>query len=442
MPTVGIIAEYNPLHNGHVHHFEEAKRRSGASRSIVVMSGPFTQRGEPAALSKRARTEMALRMGADLVIELPVAYAVQPAEWFAYGAASLLEATGVVDSLCFGSESGSLAQLLPLARFLAEESGPLQREIRRRLALGESFPAAYSAAAALAWRDRLGEGGPAGAAGSSAGPAEPAAGQGDAAEGSAGSPGSGSGLEDLLRRPNNSLGLHYLIALRRLGSGIVPLTVPRLGAGFHDPLRPGASIASATALRGLLREGGSPEGYMPEYSLSILRREQTEGRGPLDWESFRSPLLHLLSTRTAAELAGLLDVGEGLENRLLRVVTELERFTVDGLLSALKSKRYTRTRLQRMLLHIMLNHGKEEFSPESLSKGPGYIRVLGFRESGRPLLKKMKQSAALPVIIRPALCSDPMLVRDLQASSAYAAAFANPLRSDLYSDYLQPPVMV
>ncbi|WP_036638603.1 nucleotidyltransferase family protein, partial [Paenibacillus durus] len=115
MPTVGIIAEYNPLHNGHVHHYNEAKRLSGASHSIVVMSGPFTQRGEPAMLSKRARTEMALRMGADLVIELPVAYAVQPAEWFAFGAVALLEATGVVSSLCFGSESGSLAQLLPLA---------------------------------------------------------------------------------------------------------------------------------------------------------------------------------------------------------------------------------------------------------------------------------------------------------------------------------------
>lgn len=140
MTTVGIIAEYNPLHNGHVHHFTEAKRLSGAERTIVVMSGPFTQRGEPAAVSKQARTEMALHMGADLVIELPVAYAVQPAEWFAFGAVALLEATGVVDSLCFGSEAGTLGLLLPLARYLAEESSELQSEIRRRMALGASFP--------------------------------------------------------------------------------------------------------------------------------------------------------------------------------------------------------------------------------------------------------------------------------------------------------------
>lgn len=131
--TVGIIAEYNPLHNGHVHHFTEAKRISGADRSVVIMSGPFTQRGEPAAVSKRARTEMALHMGADLVIELPVAYAVQPAEWFAFGAVSLLEATGVVDSLCFGSEAGTLGVLLPLAGFLAEESSALKEEIRAPL---------------------------------------------------------------------------------------------------------------------------------------------------------------------------------------------------------------------------------------------------------------------------------------------------------------------
>ncbi|AIQ12814.1 tRNA(Met) cytidine acetate ligase [Paenibacillus durus] len=443
MPTVGIIAEYNPLHNGHVHHYNEAKRLSGASRSIVVMSGPFTQRGEPAMLSKRARTEMALRMGADLVIELPVAYAVQPAEWFAFGAVALLEATGVVSSLCFGSESGSLTQLLPLARFLAEESGPLQSELRRRLALGESFPAAYSAAAAQVWQESGEAGsGPLLAAHRNNIPAERSADPVD-------QPGTGSApelnedsLAELLRGPNNSLGLHYLIALRRLGSSIVPLTVPRLGAGFHEPLRTGTAIASATALRGLLRMGGSPAEYIPEYSLDILRREQQEGRGPLDWESFRSPLLHLLSTRSAAELGGLLDVSEGLEHRLLRILPELEQFTVSGLVSALKSKRYTRTRLQRMLLHILLNHGKEEFSPGALSQGPGYIRVLGFRESGRSLLKKMKQSATLPVITRPALCSHPHLERDLQASAAYAAAFASPLRSDLYSDYLMPPVMV
>ena len=412
MTTVGIVAEYNPLHNGHVHHFTEAKRLAGAESAIVVMSGPFTQRGEPAAVSKQARTEMALHMGADLVIELPVAYAIQPAEWFAFGAVALLEATGVVDSLCFGSEAGTLGSLLPLARYLAEESSELQSEIRRRMALGESFPAAYSAAAAVAFRGTL---------------------QGEE---------SPSDARELLSQPNNSLGLHYLIALQRLNSNIQPLTVPRMAAGFHDPLQVGSSIASATAIRKLLQEGGSPAAYMPEYSVSILEREHAAGRGPLDLEDFKIPLRHLLSTRTAAELRMIHDMNEGLENRLLRIMPQLDPFSVSGLLQALKSKRYTHTRLQRLLIHVLLNHSKEEMSPSVLAQGPGYIRVLGFRESGRKLLKKMKHSATLPIVMRPSLCSHPQLERDLQASSAFAGVFADPQRSDMYRDYLEPPVRV
>jgi predicted nucleotidyltransferase len=376
------------------------------------MSGPFTQRGEPAAVSKRARTEMALHMGADLVIELPVAYAVQPAEWFAFGAVSLLEATGVVDSLCFGSEAGTLGALLPLAGFLAEESSALKEEIRARMALGAGFPAAYSAAAAAAWKGTPG--------------------------------GSGSPLdaEALLRQPNNSLGLHYLIALQRLGSAITPFTVPRTGAGFHDPLQGGSPIASATAIRRLLQEGGSPAAYMPEYSVSILEREHAAGRGPVMLEDFRAPLRHVLSTRSAAELRAVQDMNEGLENRLLRILPELKKFTVAALLQELKSKRYTHTRLQRLLLHTLLNHCKEEMQPSALAQGPGYIRVLGFRENGRPLLKQMKQAATLPVVTSAARFSHPMLERDLQAAAVFAGAFADPLRSDLYSDYLEPPVRV
>ncbi|MEK8206786.1 nucleotidyltransferase [Paenibacillus sp. FSL L8-0696] len=412
MTTVGIIAEYNPLHNGHVHHFTEAKRLSGAERTIIVMSGPFTQRGEPAAVSKQARTEMALHMGADLVIELPVAYAVQPAEWFAFGAVALLEATGVVDSLCFGSEAGTLGSLLPLARYLAEESSELQSEIRRRMALGASFPAAYSAAAAVAFEGTLPE----------------TESPGDAGE--------------LLRQPNNSLGLHYLIALQRLHSKIMPLTVPRTAAGFHDPLQADSSIASATAIRKLLQEGGSPAAYMPDYSVSILEREHAAGRGPLSLESFSIPLRHLLTTHTAAELRTIHDMNEGLENRILRLLPELEQFSVSGLLHALKSKRYTHTRLQRLLLHVLLNHSKKEMTPSILAEGPGYIRILGFRESGRALLKEMKQKATLPIVMRPSLCSHPQLERDLQAASAFTGAFKEPRRLDMYRDYLEPPVMV
>ncbi|MNC27361.1 hypothetical protein D3C75_755310 [compost metagenome] len=218
--------------------------------------------------------------------------------------------------------------------------------------------------------------------------------------------------------------------------------MPRTGAGFHDPLQSGSLIASATAIRRLLSEGGSPAAYMPEYSMSILDREHAAGRGPLNLESFRIPLRHLLSTRTAAELRSLQDMNEGLENRLLRVLPTLPDFSVTGLLEALKSKRYTHTRLQRLLIHALLNHSKQELAPAMLAQGPGYIRVLGFRESGRPLLKRMKHSATWPVVTSPAQFSHPMLERDLQAAAAYSGAFSNPSRVDLYRDYLEPPVRI
>lgn len=159
-------------------------------------------------------------------------------------------------------------------------------------------------------------------------------------------------------------------------------------------------------------------------------------------EDFRTQLRHVLTTHTAAELRSLQDMNEGLENRLLRVMPQLEQFSVSELLQVLKSRRYTHTRLQRLLLHALLNHSKEEMTPSRLAQGPGYIRVLGFSESGRKLLKNMKGSASLPVVLSPAHFSHPMLERDLQASAAYAGAFAYPLRTDLYSDFLQPPVRV
>ncbi|MFP4975846.1 nucleotidyltransferase family protein [Paenibacillus sp. CN-4] len=441
MKTVGLITEYNPLHNGHVHHFNEAKRLSGAECAVVVMSGPFTQRGEPACVDKYARTEMALRMGADLVLELPVAYAVQPAEWFGFGAVSLLEATGVVDALCFGSEAGTLDGLLPLAERLAEESPELKQRIRVKLDQGLSFPVAYSEAAAESLH---------GEAAILGGEGETPGGEGETMPGDA-APGASSTLPhglspeaaaELLQAPNNRLGLHYLIALRKLGSGIVPLTIPRTGAGFHDPAVPGAAIASATAIRGLLQAGSNASSYLPGYTGEILRRERAAGRVPIGWEAFAEPLLHLLLTRTADELRPIQGMEEGLEHRLVNALSSLDTFSPEALLQAVKTKRYTRTRLQRLLVHVLLGQLKEEHTAEQLAGGPGYIRVLGFAGSGRLLLKRMRTAAALPVVLQPTALEHPQLTRDLQASAAYAARYSGASRGSLLRDYLQPPVIL
>ncbi|MDR9854492.1 nucleotidyltransferase [Paenibacillus sp. VCA1] len=408
MSAVGIIVEYNPLHNGHVHHFNKAKEITGAEHAVAVLSGPFLQRGEPGIVSKFARAEMALAMGADLVLELPAAYAVQPAEWFAFGAVSLLHATGVVDSLCFGTESGTLDLLLPLSRILAEESPELQERIAFHLRDGMNYPAAYSRAAAEA----------------------------------ANMPGDESDVLQTLQQPNHTLGLHYLIALNRLGSPIRPLTIPRIHAAYHDEQPSHAAIASATAVRKMIVEqdlaAASP--YIPESTLRILDREFREGRGPVTWNSFRGSLVHILLTGAPQDLAGLHEVTEGLEHRLRRLLFTLKEPTVGELLQALKTKRYTHTKLQRMLTHIMLGHTKREMSPEALAEGPGYLRVLGFNGRGRQLLKRMKKTASLPVIVKPSSFEHPQLTLDLRASAAYANAFPHPTTQSMFRDYLEAPI--
>ncbi|SMF81234.1 Predicted nucleotidyltransferase [Paenibacillus uliginis N3/975] len=409
MKTVGIIVEYNPLHNGHVLHYTRSKEITGAEAVVAVMSGPFLQRGEPALVNKRARTEMALRMGVDLVIELPTTYAVQPAEWFAYGACALLNATGVVDCLSFGSESGTLQDILPLAERLAEESGELRQEIAKRMSSGSNFPSAYAAAAAAV---------------------------------TGASETSIHTLTQLLSQPNNSLGLHYLIALKRLGSQIVPYTIPRDSAQYHDLVPAAPSIASATSVRKLILESGldSVASYVPDYTLDILHREFAEGLGPMDWERFRQPMFHALFTQDVAKLELYHEVTEGLEHRIHRLLPQLAEPTVESLLDALKTKRYTRTKLQRMLLHILLHHNKSEMTRKQLEEGPGYIRILGFSATGRALLKKMKETASLPVIVRPSTFNHPHLARDLEAAAIYANACPKPSVSAMFSDYFLPPV--
>jgi predicted nucleotidyltransferase len=354
---------------------------------------------------------MALAMGVDLVLELPVAYAVQPAEWFARGAVALLHAMGIVDALCFGSESGDIAPLRALARVLAAEPAELKAGIAQRLSSGASYPAAYAGAAAAL-----------------------------AAEGE-----DGAALAALMQQPNNTLGLHYLIALERLGSTIKPFTVARTGSGYHEAAAPtDGVIASATAIRRLLLNGG-PEAaspYIPAATLEILRREWQAERAPLHWEAFSQPLLNALITRSPQQLAELHEVTEGLEHRLRQSLYTLPQPSVEALLAAIKTRRYTRTKLQRMCTHILLNHSKADMTPAELAKGPGYIRVLGFNRAGRELLARMKQTATLPVWVKLSAGSHPQLDWDTAAATIHAAGMPRPAIRDMYADYLRPPIMV
>lgn len=413
MKTVGLIVEYNPLHNGHEHHYRESKKCSGADYTVAVMSGQFLQRGEPAMTGKWARAEMALRMGVDLVLELPVAYSAQPAEWFAYGAVSALEATGLIDSLCFGSESGEIGWLQDVAAVMHREPAAFRSLLQEQLKLGLPYPAAYGRAIA---RHIPGI---------------------DPAE---------------LAKPNNTLGLHYLIALKRLGSRIEPLTIPRQKSGYNQIEITDQAIASATALRHILFERGSLDElapFVPEGTMQVLRRETEAGRAPIEWECYAKPLLLQLLHHSAPQLAELHEVTEGLEHRIKQALPALSLSggsvrVVQHLISLLKTKRYTRTKLQRMLLRILLNQSKAQLSPSVLSQGVPYLRVLGFSSAGRGLLKRMKQTAKVPIItnVNAMHETSPLLLMDIQATSVYALGFGQVTERDLFRDYYEPPVQL
>ncbi|WP_322903820.1 nucleotidyltransferase [Paenibacillus campi] len=406
MNIAGIIVEYNPFHNGHQLHLHRTQQLTKCDGIVAVMSGSFTQRGEPASFNKWARAEMALHAGCDVVLELPSAYAVQPAEWFAYGAVAVLEATGIVNQLVFGSESGALERLEPLAQLLEQQPPELHTALREQLSYGLSYPAALSRAALA----------------SGLLSAETAA---------------------LLHEPNNTLGLQYIRALRQLGSRIIPLTIQREQSGYHDTQPTHEQIASATALRQmLLQEPLRVSNYVPSATLDIMQREMAAGRGPVQMDSLWLPLLHTIATSSPTVLAQYYDMNEGIEHRLKRLLPTLEQPTVSMLIDRLKTKRYTRARLQRLLAHLLLSHRRELLNEPMLRRGPGYLRVLGFTERGRTLLKRMKSTATLPIMMRAADSEHEQMELDVQATVMQAAGFTTPQMRDMYADYYYAPVRV
>ncbi|MWC26609.1 nucleotidyltransferase [Paenibacillus sp. MMS18-CY102] len=411
MRTVGIVVEYNPFHNGHLYHVQQSRKITGAGAVVAVMSGHFLQRGEPALLDKWARTEMALQGGCDLVLELPVAYSTQSAEWFARGAVATLDATGAVDSLCFGSESGEIAPFRAAARALREEPQQFRDRLNERLAEGLPYPAAYE----LALAAHLAESGETSLA---------------------------------IAQPNNSLGLHYSLALERLNSHIESYTITREKSGYNDQTPSDEAIASATAIRKMLMESetlDAAKAFVPPSTLHIMERERAAGRKAVDWRNFETTLLHSIVTKSAGEIGTMHEMTEGLEHRLLNAIAQLPDLRFESLLASLKTKRYTRTKLQRALLALLLGHTKTALSPASLEDGPGYIRVLGFTPAGQALLKRMRHAAKWPVLasVAQATKSAPFLTLDIRATSAYALG-RNPSATprELLRDYYEPPIRI
>ncbi|MBO8171077.1 MAG: nucleotidyltransferase [Bacillaceae bacterium] len=407
MGTVGLIVEYNPLHNGHHYHFEQAKKVTGADTAVAVMSGHFLQRGEPALVNKWARAEMALSMGIDLVVELPFAYATQNAEMFAFGAVSILDELGIVDSLCFGSESGNLEWMMTLASLLEEEPAPFTQEIQKQLRQGLPYPRAYADAAQVLMREH--------------------------------------GFEDIpVNQPNNILGLNYLLSLKRRNSTIQPYTIERKKAGYHQRDITDARIASATAIRSRLMEKqdlAAIRDYVPPATYDILQREIKEKRGPVHWDNFYRLILSRIIQSQVDDLKNLHEMTEGLEYRFKQFVLTSE--SVDELLNRVKSKRYTWNRLQRILISVLFQLEKQDYQQLQVKQGPPYVRVLGFNEKGQALLKKVRKTCRLPIITNISREQPPMLELDVKAGAMYALGYPGPVRQEeLRREYVQTPVRI
>ncbi len=351
MTVAAIAAEYNPFHNGHAYQIRQT-RTAGATHVAAIMSGNFTQRGTPAFAEKRARTRSALSGGADLILELPLPFAMATAQRFALGAASIAEGMGCVDVLSFGSESGYLSILGAAAQ--AVDSPAVCERQSELLATGVTFARARQQAVSELCGDEI---------------------------------------ADMLASPNDSLAVEYIRQLRRIGSRIPPFAVPRVGAR-HDGQEASGEIASASFLRALIRSGGidAAAELMPSASLAALQEAFSAGEAPFDEAALDPVVFGVLRRLIPEELSRVPDLSEGLENRVYAAIRQAT--SLAEVYTLAKSKRYTAARIRRVIASAFLG------LPDSLAAGDlgaPYLRVLGFNERGREILTRMKQTARLPV---------------------------------------------
>lgn len=401
MKVLGIVSEYNPFHNGHLYHIQASRALSGAECIVAVMSGNFTQRGEPALVDKWSRTEMALLCGADLVIELPVIYAMSSAEYFAFGAVKLLDSLGVVNMMSFGSESGVLEKLTETASILSEEPEQYRHILKESLFSGKSYPAARQEALSSYLIAQYGC----------------------------------DTLSGILKNSNNILAIEYLKALKRIRSGIIPMTMERVGSKYNSVELSG-ELSSATSIRRVISENSWPNARqllasaLPNKALTVLEREIELGRGPVFPSDFSSVLLSLLRRMSIEEISSLPYMEQGLENRIKQAAESTG--TWQELLEALCTKRYTNTRIQRILFCMLAGIRKEQFDIFNRNGGPAYIRILGFNITGKKILAEIKNKSSLPIITKAADYKNSdlpgvsaMLQMEAAASDQYVLGYKN-----------------
>lgn len=405
MKATGIVVEYNPFHNGHKYHATEARRTTNADVIVAVMSGNFLQRGEPAFVDKWERTKMALLGGVDLVFELPYAFATAHAPVFAKGAVQILDAA-LCNAYCFGSEDGKVQPFEQSLSLIQQAKIAYEQTVKDAVQQGLSYPKALNEAYLLAVR---------------------------------------SSKQQLpvadLTKPNNILGFHYMQAAQEIHSTMRAATIPRVVAGYHDDAIDGNSIASATGIRKSFFESNTldaVEPFFPDSTHHHLKEWHKKSGTFGSWESFY-PFLRFTILREAPEqLTGIADIVEGIENLIYRAAAA--HTTFEGFMSEVKSKRYTWTRIQRMLTHIFTRF---TYDKRDQIEAPSYLRLLGMTQQGRLYLNQHKKNFKLPLVSKAASFSDPSLAVDIHASDMYKLGItqgAGP--SIIGSDYTTQPIVI
>ncbi len=364
MKTIGIVSEYNPFHNGHKYHIENSKAKCGADFAVCIMSGSFVQRGEPAIFDKWARSKMAIEGGADLIIELPVVYSCQPAEIFAYGAMKILNSMNIIDFVCFGSESGDINLLSEIAEILYFEPVELKNIIKLNISKGFSYPKALSLSLSnyLKSSDDISN-------------------------------------RKILENPNNTLAIEYLKSIIKLNSNIKPITIKR--TNDYNDLNIKDIISSASAIRRELYENGMSENLklaVPHFVWDIINNQLQLGNMPISLNKLSDIMLYQLRRMKSEEMKDIFNANEGIENRIKKYA--LSCSTVEELLENVKVKRYTRANLQRLIIHMLINITRSDTSLFKQDLTPIYIRVLGFNDKGKFLLRLIKEKCKYPIITK------------------------------------------
>ena len=395
MNLLGLIVEYNPFHNGHKYHLEKSKEITNATHTVAIMSGSFSQRGEPAFFDKYTRAEMAVKNGVDLVIELPTLYACQSAEIFSHGAVATLNSLNCVNSLCFGSEEGNIDILQTISEILVKEPSDFKTTLKNFLDEGIVFPVARSKALYEYIKNNhlleLSE----------------------------------DELQQVLNSSNNILGIEYIKSLIKLNSSIKPYTITRIASKYNSTDIE-SNICSATAIRNSLKDNTDLkliENVVPLHTFNEINHKINTNFNPV-FDYMFYDLLSSTIIRDVDNLTKYFEVNEGIENKIYSNVFTSKN--LEELINSTKSKRYTMTKIKRTLNNILLGINRDDvIKVKDLDRVP-YIRILAFNNKGREIIKKIKTSSDIEIITKFSKIShvddpifDTLIKYDLKSSNMY-----------------------